>query len=591
MLTPRPFRLMLMCLLLTPMTAVVAQDEDRPQAWVKLGTDGSSYSIIVQTNAKLPVAARVSAIASNKNNLLSWEEQVGNCPTPEPGKFCQRLDRAGRVELEFPLPKRPQAGDKFKVSFAIINSAGEGSFRAVEALPDLIVSGPRTDGLCANGLIVDFTPFSLTEAADEVYYKERIKSVDTWLKANKSAPHGLAKVRIEPLNQHDIDEYVVRSFSVSPGIVGSSQDLDVAGALESQQISLCLRLDKKLPQEKFNAEVTLTNNPPVEVERPLAKTLSGPKAMGSPTASNIPEENRLGLRSFENNFNLGLLYTSSVKDVRRGNRTFRERQSRGALDLRFAPLLRGRTGTPEVRKWQPFWTPVFLDAKVATGKIADDSLSLNRILIGSEIIFRYYQSAVRGQRNKYLLSLRGVNASDRDYKRAELKGEVEFRPIFDALNRPLRFGTKSERSKLIKDAPRKEIPSDDWFGYQIEPFVGFEIGNVYRQSRAALKGEEKGDTLRRLLFGADMLFSLGRRLNLRLTDTFYLRGNVTSGRTRNYFNGVVEVPLGNFSRNAAQSIFFSFERGDQPPFSTPSVNALKFGYRVRSDFFAGGPSR
>jgi hypothetical protein len=32
-----------------------------------------------------------------------------------------------------------------------------------------------------------------------------------------------------------------------------------------------------------------------------------------------------------------------------------------------------------------------------------------------------------------------------------------------------------------------------------------------------------------------------------------------------------------------QSVFFSYERGGQPPFSTPDTNALKLGYRIQWD--------
>jgi hypothetical protein len=589
--TPSLLALTTICLLLFPSAAVLAQDENRPLALLRRGADGAAF-IRLQTNAKLPAGSRLSAILSNKDRLVKWQEDVKDCVAEELGKFCKRLDRAGRIELDFPLPGRPQTGDRFKVSFAISDSAGQGSFRSVDVLPDFKAIGPRADANCADGLIVDVKSDNplLAEGAEAEYYLERIRALDAWLKATKSSPQDIAKVRIEPLTKSSPSEYVVKAFSVSPGVGGGSNahDIDIERALAFQQISICLKFSEKLPDEKFNAEVEFMSDPPLELERAVVKTLGGARAMGSPTASYIPEENKLGLRSFENNLNLGVLYTSSVKEIRRGNISIRERQSRGSLDLRFAPLLRGRTRPPEVKKWQPFWTPFFLDAKVSTGRIADDSLSLNRILLGTDVTLRYYRGTERGHRDKYLLSLRGVNASDRDYKRAELKGEFEFRPIFEALNKPLRFRRRSEPSVLVPDAPPKEIPTGGFFGYQIEPFVGLEAGRIYRQSRSALKGEERGDTVRRLLFGTDMLFTLGAHLNLRLTETFYVRGGVIDGRIRNYFNGVVEVPLGNLSRNAAQSIFFSFERGNQPPFSSPSVNAMKFGYRVRSDFFAGG---
>ena len=85
-----------------------------------------------------------------------------------------------------------------------------------------------------------------------------------------------------------------------------------------------------------------------------------------------------------------------------------------------------------------------------------------------------------------------------------------------------------------------------------------------------------------------MALNLTPHVTLSLSDIFYVRGEAPAHRGRNYFNGTVEAPLGNLIRNTAQSVFFSWERGTQPPFATPAVNALKFGYRVRSDLFDTG---
>lgn len=585
--------LLLTLLLFLTVTIAVAQDGGKPVAFVRQNPDGS-YFIKVKTNAKLPPGSKLTAILSNKDKLINWQDEVSSCPGKQDGKVCTEVDTTGHVELDFPLARSPQSGDKFKVSFAITDGAGHGSFNAIDLLADFKAGGPRLDGTCKDGLIVDLTYDSSTwEGPEAKYYGERFKVIDAWLKANKSSPQEIAKVQIETLKKSGVDEYKVQSFTVFPGIGGGTQaqDLDIDGALESPRVGICLRLARSLPSEKFNAQVSFTS-PPMELAGTIKKSLTGPKALGQPIASNISEENKLGLRSFEDNLSLGVLFTSSVRETKIGKQTVRGRQNRGAMDLRFAPSLRGRMRPPEVRKWQPFWTPFFLDAKISTGPIASDTLSLNRILFGSELALRYYQSTERGKRNKYLLNMRAVNASDRDYKRAELDGAVEFRPIFDALNRPLRLRRRTEASVLMPDGPPKEIPYGSWFGYQIQPLIGFEVGKIYRTDRLPLKGEELGTGVRRLLFGGDVLLSLGPHVNISLTDTFYFRLNVQGGgHTRNYFDGVIEVPLGSISRNASQSIFFSFERGDQPPFSTPSVNALKFGYRVRSDFFAGGASK
>lgn len=569
-----------------------AQDPDKPLALLRQAAGTNDYFIRVQTNAKLPANFKLSAILTNKSNLVTWEENVKDCSNHSAGQFCKQLEN-GLVVMNYALAARPQPADKFKVSFAISDTAGRGSFRSVDLVTDFKSGGPRIDNLCKNGLIVDFqadNPTLDTNQSEQEYYRSRLIALNRWLRSNGSEPARMATVKIEPLTKNIVPEYTISNFSVSPSLDANAnpRELDIEQALGSQNVLLCLQFQETLPTEKFNAQVTFKNAPLMEMEKPLVKTVSGPKAVATPIASKVPEENKLGLRALDNNFELGVMFTSSVKDTKVNNIPARQRQSRGSLDLRFAPLLRGRMRPPEIKKWQPFWTPLFVDAKVSTGKISEDTLSLNRILIGTEVAFRWVQGTRKGDRNKYVLTFRGTNASDRDFKLAEAKGEFEFRPIFEVLNQPLRIKHTATKSILIPDSAPKEISSGGFFGYQIQPFIGFEGGHVYHRNRLAFKGEEQQDNVRRLIFGADMSFNLTTRFSLAFTDNFYLRGETPKHRTRNYFTGTIEAPVGNFSRNASQSIFFSFEKGNQPPFATPAVNAFKFGYRVRSDFFGGG---
>src|SRR5262245_33795797 len=138
-------------------------------------------------------------------------------------------------------------------------------------------------------------------------------------------------------------------------------------------------------------------------------------------------------------------------------------------------------------------------------------------------------------------------------------------------------------SELVPDGPNREVPSGGFFGYQIQPLIGVEAGWRYRTRRAVFKGEEQSDAVRRLLFGADVAFNLTSHLIVKVTDIFYLRGETPNDRKRNYFNGVIEALLGDLWQGASQSVFFSFERGNQPPFASAGVNALTFGYRIKSD--------
>lgn len=571
---------------------VPAQDPDKPLAVLRQTAGTDNYFIRVQTNAKLPADSKLSAILTNKSSLVTWEEEVKDCTGHIAGQFCKQLE-SGLVVMNYDLAARPQPADRFKVSFAISDKSGRGSFRSVDLITDFKSAGPRADLLCRNGLIIDFqadnTSLEMNESEKE-YYRSRLIALNRWLRLNRAEPAKMAAVRIEPLTKSTAPEYSIRTFSVSPSLDAdrNPQELDIEQALSSQNVLVCLEFEEALPTEKFNAQVAFRNTPPLELDKPLTKVVIGPKAIATPVASKIPDENKLGLRSLDNNLELGLMFTSSVKETKVNNIPTRQRQSRGSFDLRFAPLLRGRMRPPEVKKWQPFWTPLFFDAKISTGKVSEDTLSLNRVLIGTEIAFRRVEGTKKGDRNKFIVTLRGTNASDRDFKVAEAKGEFEFRPIFESLNQPLRIQRTATRSILIPDGPPKEISSGGFFGYQIQPFIGFEAGRVYRRSRTAFKTEAQQDNVRRLILGIDVALNLTTRFSLSFTDIFYLRGETPSHRTRNYFSGTIEAPVGNFSRNASQSIFFSFEKGNQPPFVTPAVNAFKFGYRVRSDFFESG---
>lgn len=67
----------------------------------------------------------------------------------------------------------------------------------------------------------------------------------------------------------------------------------------------------------------------------------------------------------------------------------------------------------------------------------------------------------------------------------------------------------------------------------------------------------------------------------------YVRGEDRSDRLHNYLLATASVPLPAFNVYMAQSVFFSYERGGQPPFSTPDTNALKLGYRIQWDGWLG----
>jgi hypothetical protein len=227
------------------------------------------------------------------------------------------------------------------------------------------------------------------------------------------------------------------------------------------------------------------------------------------------------------------------------------------------------------------FTPFYIDAKVSTGKIVKDTLSLNRIVFGTQEELRYYPTRKAIFPTYYRFIFQGNNASDRDFKQAEYKGTFEFRPVFGPLNHPLDAQPPTSIAKEIDKGgkpPFKLIPITH--GFEFVPLIGAELGRTYLRRRPAAD-IKPSDTVRRLYFGLDTVLNPTAHLALKTSEIFYIRGESKTDRYHNYFLGEVSYGLGEFiNRKAAHSLFFSWERGGQPPFDDPDVNALKFGYRV-----------
>jgi hypothetical protein len=169
-----------------------------------------------------------------------------------------------------------------------------------------------------------------------------------------------------------------------------------------------------------------------------------------------------------------------------------------------------------------------------------------------------------------------THASDRDFKQNEFTGKIEYKPIIWKLNSPINLNyTLNRRGEKV----------DGLFGYTFLPTFGFEIGKTYhrRNPAAAIK---PSDTVRRFYIGLDLGLDITQHLTFTVSDTFYLRGETPGDRAKNYFKGGIEAPLGEVFNSAVHGLFFTFERGDLAPFATPSVNVLKFGYRIQANYCA-----
>lgn len=388
-------------------------------------------------------------------------------------------------------------------------------------------------------------------------------AVTNWLAEFKDKPNGLATVELRIKGQ------AVEHWFDSPTdhfIFTPANDL----------ASICFVPRKPLPSKDFAARVTLHGTRlPAELEAQVsADELSGPVVAAADD-------------TLERNLDINGTLTSSVKNEEVAGTggapatMVRKRTTRGAIDMKFVPISDVLHPIIDDSKWMHFFTPLVIDAKVATGRIVDDTLSANRILIGLEGEARYRKVKVAPQTGDItrVVTHRVIygftHASDRDFRQDEFTGKIEYKPVFWKFNRPLNLNqTLNTFNERVQGGH---------FGYSFLPIVGFEIGRTYhrRNPAAAIK---PSDTVRRLYFGLDAGLDVTSHLTFSLSDSFYIRGETPEHRQRNYFKGQLEAPLGRVFKNTVHSFVFSFERGDLAPFSSPSVNALKFGYRLQTNY-------
>lgn len=441
----------------------------------------------------------------------------------------------------------------------------------------------------------------------------RVREILRWLDAQERNPPNIATVQTDLRDGSGVKPFRLVGFAyigqdknrVTTGTASQSCGLEGAVPIELQPLTereLALYCDSRLtlylvgaqnlPSQQFLFKVEFQQNPPLELALVAKATPvgSGVKALTAPDAKAVGDNKELDLRTFKTNLDLGLTYTNSVEEVERDGQTVRERQNNGAVDLMFAPIFNKYLTKP--KSVQLLTTPFFIDAKASFDRtIEKNTLSLNRTLIGSDLSLLIIGKETPGDlthpndSDKYRMSFRFINASDRDFKRVEAKFNFETLIRLVALNRPLSLRSKFIPASVLNPKAGGTVVPTGKFGYQIQPTFGFDLGRVYRDKRDAFSNEEQTKFVRRFYIGLDMQFDLTRRATLTIKDTYYIRGEAPEARYRNYFLGELSTPLGKLTRNVAQSVFFSFERGEQPPFVSPRVNAFKVGYRITSNFF------
>jgi len=436
---------------------------------------------------------------------------------------------------------------------------------------EVVSSLTLNNGNCFEGfpLEVSLDP----SVADQAYGVQRLEKLLKYVRDHTPA------VLVQAHTWDDVKPWTLRPEFVSFGV----PDTD-------KRFVPCYTLAKNPPTGTFDIKFDYPPDAMIELRHSFLKT--GVVNAGHAVSPGSLDTGDVGKRAVEQNLDVGIQFGSSVsdkteKDVAGNDVPVRKRESRGTLDLRLAPWLNVLDLPGPGSRTFKFLTPFLIDARVSTGKVNKDTLSLNRVWFGPQYEIRHYtdpQTYPTYQR--YIFSF--TNASDRDFKQAEWKGSFEFQPVFSVLNRPLSFRSRNFDPKLDQDPNRAQddIPVKIGFGFQVLPVVGFEAGKTWR-NKNLLAAIAPTTFIRRFYFGGTINLDLTSFVQVSIKDFFYVRGETPSNRGHNYFLGSVTVPFPSFTRNSSSSAFFSFERGGQPPFATPDVNSVKLGYRVQWDNWFG----
>lgn len=402
------------------------------------------------------------------------------------------------------------------------------------------------------------------------YALEDWQSIFNYVNSYNQNPEDIAQVSL--MSEGKTTNYTIRSIK----IFGSPQS-----ALGFGKMRGCISLESPVPQSNFNASINFKNSPTADLQIVKKSGLAGVASASFPKPfedTGVP-----GQRGQERNLDFSGTLTSSVDEKEKNGVKVIERNTRGVFDLRLAPWLNIEPYRKfdRDRKWYRFYTPFYIDASASTSRIDKDTLSINRVVFGTEHEWRYYGFKKNSQTGNTITSpyptfhrfiLRGNHASDRDFKQLEFTGTFEYAPILGKLNHPLYLNWK------FKEGQR--VPGN--FGYEIKPRFGFTIGKTYKRRNPAGAIKESPN-VRRFHIGLDMTFNLTRYVALTVNDTLYIRGEAPDDRVHNYFKGSFEAPIGRPFENTVQSLFMSFERGNKPPFATRDANVFKLGYRIRSE--------
>jgi hypothetical protein len=348
-------------------------------------------------------------------------------------------------------------------------------------------------------------------------------------------------------------------------------------------LRVCLTLRERLPSGSLDASLQflvpaalpagIPQRPPDLADPAVNHSLPGPSLPNKPPNPSAPGS---AAKGFERELDFAGILLSSVADKTTNTKTTRARTTKATGDLFLAPILRLRwLSYAPGDNLITFFTPLAIEAHASNQPIAKDTLSQNRIVIGPEYEFRFYLNNRNHVASDNLLrvTVMGKDASDRDFKLNEAKFATEVRPVWGRANRDVLD------PKSIAKVPGYRLTAGDKIGRRLSPFVGFETGKSYLRGRPADVLVPVGP-FRRGYFGMDAGVDFNGKLSLATTQTLYLR-NERNNDLVHYMKNTLQWTFLASRPNFASAIFFTFEKGQLPPFRS-AVNSVNLGIRVQS---------
>ena len=411
-----------------------------------------------------------------------------------------------------------------------------------------LIASIRQTAQCPNGVEVRLSAPNSTSSES----KPSIRALYAWL-AQVDSHKAIAKASLQST---DATETVTFSgLKYSPGNEGQAE--------RDGHASLCLKA-QSLPVNDGQLSIQIGQAPPDILTAAIVGDFKGDKAVEFSDS-----DKAVGERTLEKNLDAEVTFTSSVQ--RDDATNTQKRSNDGVLDLRLAPWLNRLSVPAQVNHTLRYFTPIYFDAKVSTGKITDDTLSANRIAIGTEYEWRVIPDTGQNTMHRFIAGVKHL--SDRDFKQLEFDADLTYKFMWNPLYKPLSW-------RLLDD-------KNAWFGWNITPSAEFEIGRTYSRRNPA-PAVLPSDTARRFSNGVDMQFDFTKYAVLEVSDSYYVRGEAADNDLfHNHFAAELQLPVMKPFRNSGHSLTISFERGNVPPFATPDVNVVKVGYKFSSTRWFG----